>query len=227
MTHVSFDLETTGIDVRTDNIVCGATRLVTDTGVVVKLWHSDYADAMSTETATELANYLVDAHAGGIAVVSFNGAKFDFAILARYLDTDTKAKLKEVARAHFDIMLDFACARGYYASMDSFAKGCDLSPKTWNGLEASAAWIANSPGDREKVVNYCAEDVRVLSELYGFIVRNGYAMRTTKAGRLTRADFVPLREVTEALSAYANDPPKCNWMTTPGPVLTEGLEWLH
>lgn len=226
MTHVSFDLETTGIDVDSDSIVCGATRMVTDNGLELKLWHSDYADVMSKETATELANYLIAAHETGTAVVSFNGAKFDFAILARHLNPEDRARLQKVARGHFDIMLDFACARGYYASMDSFAKGCGLSPKTWNGLEASNAWIANQPGDRERVVSYCGEDVRVLSELYDFIVCNGYALRTTKAGREQRIEFLPLREVADALSAYAKDPPDCSWMTSPAPVMSAGLAWL-
>ena len=227
MDHVSFDLETTGTDVFADRITCGATREVVGDSITIKLWHSELADVMSDETATELAEYLIAAHERNLPVVSFNGAKFDFAILAQRLAPCVLSRLKEVTKAHIDIMFHFACTHGYYASMDSFAKGCGLQPKTWNGKDAAEAWTNNNDGDRQKVVDYCAEDVRCLSDLYTYIKANGEANRITKAGNLRCIPFAPLFNVKDAAAYFRNHPPDVTWMSDPAPNVAEGLQWCQ
>lgn len=223
--HVSFDLETTGICIDTDDIVCGATRKCVNGTVVVKLWHSNYADRMDEPSLHELARYLLQAHLEGLPIVTFNGAKFDFAILGRHLKGPLKDQIQSLVWKHVDIMFAFACQHGYFASMDSFAKGCELAPKTWNGLEAAEAWQENKPGDRAKVVAYCREDVRCLSDLYVHIVTTKSAKRVTKSNSIQNVHFGELKTVEHAATQYLVYPPDCSWMKEPFDV-TDGLSWL-
>ena len=164
--HVAFDLETTGIDLDNDDITCAATRAVDEHGTTIRIWHSNMAATISVTTLVELIDYLDRCTQLGMVVVTFNGAKFDFAMLAKKVAAfpETVAKVKRLAADHHDIMLQFATEHGYFASLDSFAIGCGLEPKTWDGKAAAEAWASGDIRAKKKVLAYCGEDVRCLSD---------------------------------------------------------------
>ena len=226
--HIAFDIETTGLDFEADNITCAATRRVNDDGTVAaRVWHSDFAAQMTTESLVALVDYLHDAWLAGCEVVTFNGAKFDFAMVAIKLATEpgAVARVRQLAANHRDIMLQFTAEHGYYASMDSFARGCGLAPKTWDGAAAAEAWQTGATADKQKVLDYCGEDVRCLSDLYLYIKNNGHAIRVTRRGHRQHVPFPAFKSAREALVVAAANPPDTSWMDSP-PDLFEGTAWM-
>lgn len=225
--HVAFDIETTGIDLAADAITCAATREVTESGTTLLLWHSDFAPAMTTATLAELVDYLDAAYARGLAIVTFNGAKFDFAMVAAKLagDPSRVQTVQRLARSHHDLMFQFTAHHGYYASMASFAAGCGLAPKTWDGAAAAEAWAHGDRAAKTKVLDYCGEDVRCLSELYLHVARHKRARRRTKRNTLQTVEFATLMTVDEATAHAAAHPPDTSWMSDP-PDLFAGVQWL-
>ena len=98
--HVFFDAETTGVET-TCSIICA----VTIRNGVVKRYREEVPGRLSHKTSKELALDLLDAP----YVVTFNGAAFDFKVLAHHLnDKEIAAKLaRKAAFGHKDIMFDF------------------------------------------------------------------------------------------------------------------------
>ena len=229
MKYLAFDLETTGIEA-TDKIICGVTRTVERGTTTIKHYNSDLEDVLSDDLAARMVVDIYDAYNKGIAIVTFNGAKFDFFMLAQAVRTHINAhdlinKIKEITINHYDIMYQFACSHGYFASMNSFAMGSKLAQKTWNGAEASASWVAGER--RREVLLYCAEDVRVLGNLFEFISFNKYATRVTKAQKPQHVPFQELKTVQEASAEFCANPPDCSWMASPPPDILEGIKWLE
>ena len=97
---IFFDVETTGLTDK-DSIVCAVTI---KNGNVARYVESP-PGRLSFETSAKLANDLLDSD----AVVSFNGAAFDFKMLCLHLN-DSELILKIVDKCihqHQDIMFDF------------------------------------------------------------------------------------------------------------------------
>jgi uncharacterized protein YprB with RNaseH-like and TPR domain len=97
---IYFDVETTGLS-ETASIVCAATIKA---GVVTRYVESP-PGRLSPTTAARLANDLLASD----AVVTFNGAAFDFKMLCRHLDDESliAAVVKKCIYEHKDIMFDF------------------------------------------------------------------------------------------------------------------------
>ena len=122
-----------------------------------------------------------------------------------------------LAKLHFDVMLDFSAASGYFASMASFS-GPDLG-KTNTGAWAATAWFQ---GCGAEVKAYCVADVDLLHSIVSTALVQGALSRTTKAGTTRRhvlagaMDGTPrFRTVDAALAAYCATPPDVSWMTAP------------
>lgn len=225
--HVAFDIETTGVDLDACDITCCAARIVENGTVTTRAWHSGYADAMAPADLVAVVEALHAWWLRGLVVVTFNGAKFDLAMMARKLAAhpEAAAKLNALALDHCDIMLQFLADRGYYASMNSFAAGCNLAPKTWSGAEASQAWQGQPRESKDRVLAYCAEDVRCLSDLYRHIAEHGTATRVTKRGSTQVVQFPVHSTVRAAIQQIVRSPPDTSWMdAAPDPL--EGLAWL-
>jgi len=218
---LAFDLETTGVDA-TSQVTCAATLLRHEGHSELKLWHSDYADVMTADTANDLTRYMAEQTDRGVTLVTFNGTKFDFPMLAK--TGSMPGQLRTLAMAHCDIMLQFAVQNGYFASMDSFAQGSGIAPKTWNGLEASQAWETGDRTARKRVVDYCGEDVRCLLDLAQLIAKDKQAARQTKRGSRQIVPFRKLMNVDECLDMLSTSPPDQSWMDTP-PDLHKLFNW--
>ena len=98
--HVYFDAETTGVET-TCSIVCA----VTIRNGKVNRYRETVPGRLTPATAKSLALDLLDAP----FVVTFNGAAFDFKVLAHHLDDkEIASKLaRKAAFGHKDIMFDF------------------------------------------------------------------------------------------------------------------------
>ena len=99
---VFWDLETTGLD---DD--CAATvGVVGDDAGECQVFHSGYGCEMAVEKAVEMLEALEAAD----TVVTFNGAAFDFKVLARI--TGDAKRVAAVAWKSTDMLFQFAASKG-------------------------------------------------------------------------------------------------------------------
>jgi hypothetical protein len=175
-------------------------------------------------TIEETVDFIVNSAATQM-FVGWNSMAFDFRFLVdRVTDTLTKARIAAIAlNRHFDMMLDFTTAHGYYAGMDSFGQMIGAT-KTWNGKEAAES------DDIKAVVEYCCADVKILDALWTSAMRDGYLKRKTVAGResvwvLFKANT--LRTPNTCLAAWKLAPPDQSWMTASSdlPNVVSMVEW--
>jgi len=232
MSVVAFDIETDGLfDGDTPPaITCCATRLVADGGHHLRTFHSNYAAAMTAATMVDVVEYLYALHRTGTTIVTFNGGGFDFKVLHAHLREDPKmhVMVSTLAREHVDLMFEFVCRYGYYASMNSFASGSGLTEKTGSGADAIGMWVGSTANmaSRAAVLAYCGNDVRCLAELYAHVVKcGGTVQRTTKRGHVRDVRFAcPPITVAAAAKLYRAEPPDNGWLSDPPDVLG-ALTW--
>jgi len=196
-------------------MICAATLAATEDQP--KIWYSrqedgNPADRMSRQDAQELVNYLVEMAADDFDIVTWNGLYFDFDILAE--ESDMLSACRDLALDHVDMMFHLVCALGYPVSLAAGAKGMRLEGKT-KGL---AGWMVPglwAKGERRKVLDYVAQDVRTTLELASLCEHNRRFHWITRQGK---PRFLTLSDgwltVQEALQLPK---PDTSWMSKPMP----------
>ena len=229
----AFDIETTGLfdgEVPPD-VTCCAVRLEASATPHVRLFHSDWAKAMSTRDLADLVEYLYALHLTGVKIVTFNGAGFDFKVLWAHLCGIPAmcTMLREIVHGHVDLMFEFASRHGYYTSMQSLSLGTGLPGKTGAGGDAIGMWCGEdaTPASKAAVLAYCANDVRCLAELYRHICANGTATRITKAGNHRVCEFsTPPDTVVAAAARWRTAEVDMSWMDDP-PRILDAVAWAE
>jgi len=237
MSILYFDCETlsTGDDGKPVDIVLAVT-LVDN---VPTVWRErPRAGPFSCQTATALATCLVN-HQG--QVCTFNGAGFDFRVVAALLPAGTLRNqlVATCLHKHVDIMMDWFSSQGYYSSMAAFCEGCNLGGKSWSGAEsAKAVTEALAPNvpdaDLEAVMNrveaYCIGDTRCLHDLLTYLHNNCCLRRVAKtSGRTT--SWTPwkvqsIRTVAECVRHWQLQPVIPAWMDSPPPPPHTMISWI-
>lgn len=130
-----------------------------------------------------LIRVLWDYHIQGYHIVTWNGLKFDFAILAE--EGSMPKTCKKIAFNHIDIGFQMLCERGYMIGLDTAAKGLDLPGKTegMHGALAPVMW-AKDRASQDKVLEYVGQDARTTAEVYDGIMETGHVPWIAKSGRL-------------------------------------------
>lgn len=96
-------------------------------------------------------------------LIGYNSDHFDIPLLNRYYPGDL-SKIKSV-----DLLKEIRASLGRRIKLDDVAEATLGKNKTAHGLEA-VVWWRN--GEKEKVVKYCLEDVKITKELYEYAVKN-------------------------------------------------------
>lgn len=182
--------------------------------------HPDKAlpHAMSTYTAVDLASYLLDMHACGWTVVTWNGAGFDFEVLAHAVQQKRWAKeVAHLALQHVDPWYQMRAEFGYGIKLDVAARALGVGGKTegmtgalapilWTGIlpdvgpketqeqDRAIAKLGLKPGSRsaqELCLEYVAQDAVCTLEVYEAILKVGAFKWTTARGTLSRNPWRP------------------------------------
>ena len=123
------------------------------------------AKTMTREGALRILGALEEAAGRGDRVVTWNGAGFDFRLLAD--ETGRHTDCVRLVMKSVDMMFQVLCDRGHPLSLDAALKGAGLPPKVdqvtlrsgapvhINGAEAPQYWQA---GEYGAVMAYCAAD---------------------------------------------------------------------
>ena len=165
--YVAFDLEIAriipdGVDdwdpYRPFGITCAATM---GKDGVPRLWHGStpeggLADRMSAEEVCELVKFLADQVEAGKTILTWNGAGFDFSVLAE--ESGMHEDCRRLASRHVDMMFHFFCLKGFAIGLDKAAKGMALKGKM-PGIDGALAPRLWQEGKRQEVLQYVAQDV--------------------------------------------------------------------
>lgn len=92
-------------------------------------------------------------------IIGFNSEHFDIPLLNKYYPGDL-TKLKSL-----DILKEIRKAYGRRMKLDQLAEGTLGKKKSGHGLEALQWW---KDGDKQRVKDYCIDDVRITKELYDY-----------------------------------------------------------
>jgi len=194
--YLALDIETSVV-----GITCAAT-LTSDTGEL-NHWYTPAngalpADQMGRVDALRLLKYLAAMVVNGYTILTWNGLKFDFRVLAE--GSGMFDGCKELALGcHVDMMFQIVCLRGHRLGLDVAAKGMGLPGKLegMDGDEAAQLW---AEGERETVLDYVAQDVRTTMELGRTCEKLGFLKWTSRGGNQVKMPLSSWLTVSEALS---------------------------
>jgi hypothetical protein len=165
-----------------------------------------------------LVRYLSEARQAGQTAVTWNGAGFDFRVLAQA--SGLVDECIELAWAHLDLMFWFHCRNGYSVGLNKAAQAVG-SGKTegMSGADAPRLWDA---GEYQMVLDYVAQDVRALAAVHEGAARGNALRWINSRGRVSRAPG-PLLTVREAYKLPATD---TSWMTRAPWPRTKFVGWM-
>jgi DEAD/DEAH box helicase domain-containing protein len=98
-------------------------------------------------------------------IVTFNGENFDFRVLSAY------GSVQSLYRKSRDMLVVLNKSLGFRVSLDAVAQATLGRGKTGSG-KASVGWWRS--GDRQKVIDYCKQDVELTRDVYLFGRAKGY-----------------------------------------------------
>jgi len=165
-------------------------------------------------------------------IVTWNGLKFDFQVLAQEAGGDIKyvQMVEEIAESHCDLMYIIFCHKGYYLALDQALQRLELS-KTHSvalrdgtiinemyGGRAPQLW---AQGERDAVRTYLKGDVETLYKLAESVQHTGYLSWFSSKGKpySIKTDLIPVSEAREIPT------PDTSWMTDP-PIRADFDSWL-
>ena len=112
-------------------------------------------------------------------IVTFNGLRFDLEVLAAYGD------VRELHGKSLDLLQDLKRRLGFRVKLESLAQATLGKGKTGSGLDAVRWWRSGDPALRQRVVEYCRQDVEVLREIVAHGRREGFVKIPSQGKDLT------------------------------------------
>ena len=156
MHKIIFDIETDGL------IVNNGTKQVFPNIYVVGIYDSE-TDKYSSYEENELNNLWPILEKADL-LIGYNSLGFDVPVLNHFYSGDlTKIK-------NLDLLDEIKKSLGYRVKLDAVAEATLGRKKIGHGLEAMNWW---KQGLKDKVKEYCLEDVKITKEIYEYALKNG------------------------------------------------------
>lgn len=122
-------------------------------------YETDKYSSYTQETINELWPILEKAD----LIIGYNSDHFDIPILNKYYSGDL-TKIKSL-----DLLKEVKNSLGRRIKLDTIAEATLGRNKTGHGLEAIVWW---KNGEKQKVIDYCIEDVRITKDIYEYALKN-------------------------------------------------------
>ena len=219
--YLAFDIETAstvqGSDWRESRPlgITGAAALARDTPDKPILWHGVTpegapAGRMSRDEVRGVIKELNAHLTQGYTLLTWNGAGFDFDVLAEEADAYPVCRI--LARDHVDMMFQVLCEKGFPIGIDNAAKAMGIAgkPEGMSGALAPTLW---AEGDIQTVLDYVVQDVRMALQVAEQAEEASALRWVTRRGQ-TRTFDLPNGWLT-VREACALPEPDTSWMTTP------------
>lgn len=104
-------------------------------------------------------------------VVTFNGNRFDIEVLRKY------APVEGLRQRSFDVHADLHKLLGHRIKLDQLAKDTLGSAKKGDGIQAVQWW---RDGHKDRVAEYCEQDVAILRDLVEHGRAKGYVVVSSR-----------------------------------------------
>lgn len=186
-------------------------------------------DRMTEQEAGQIVEKLLDLEQAGVTMVTWNGASFDYRVLAQ--ESGKRRECAMLMMDHVDLMAAVVAMRGHYLSLDKALIGAGLQGKLhcvtlksgefitdMNGAKAPVLW---AQGEHDAVLAYQKVDVMQSLELALAVSRSMEISWRANSGRYNSITLGRLYSVKECL---ALPHPDTSWMDNP-PCLTEMVAW--
>ena len=156
MKKIVFDLETSNFfhDVGSND------PAALDMSVVcIYEYETDRYSSYTKETLKDLWPILEKAD----LLIGFNSDHFDIPLLNKYYSGDL-TKIKSL-----DLMKEIKISLGRRIKLDTVAEASLGKNKSGSGMDAPMWW---KNGEKQKVIDYCIEDVKITKEVYEYALKN-------------------------------------------------------
>ena len=133
------------------------------------------------------------------------------------------ADCMELAMGHIDMMFHVYCLKGFPIGLDSVAQGMGLQgkPPGMHGALAPSLW---AEGEKQKVLDYVAQDVRTTLEIMHAVEINRRLTWVARSGRYQR---LPMPGGWQTVRQALDLPePDTSWMSNPLPR-ERFTSWLY
>ena len=101
---------------------------------------------------------------GADMLIGYNSDHFDIPLLNKYYPGDL-SQIKSL-----DLLKEIHKSLGRRIKLDTVAEATLGEKKSGHGLQALKWWRA---GERQKVIDYCIQDVKVTKKIYEYALKNG------------------------------------------------------
>ena len=210
-------------------ISCAATY---DSDSQLHLFHGPlvngrYADRMTKGEILAMLVFLIDMLNAGFVPVTWNGAGFDFRIVAQACTTTFELEmLKRLVLSHVDLAFAMFAAKGFMISLDTAAKGLGLPGKLegMDGAKAPILWGADLR-DQEGVLQYVGQDSMATHAVYEGVMAMGSLPWISRSGRHNVWQLPQGKSLT-VQSVMAWPEPDTSWMNNPWPR-SKFVGWLE
>lgn len=211
-------------------ISCGAIayRDREDGSIKNQFWQGD--PHMTKETALDMLQVMKEFVDEGRTLLSFNGAQFDFKVLAQI--TGKRNLCAQLALNHYDIMYDVFLHKGYFVGLDSVLKFHDMGKvhkvtlsdgKVLPNMDGSKAPELWKEGEKEAVLEYLRGDVDGLLKVAEVIEERNKIEWYSRKGNYIKVPTEMLL-VKDGLEEIKE--PNNSWMEDPV-TREDTLEWME
>ena len=179
------------------------------------------ADQMSKPDLQLMVAQLCNITARGYTLVTWNGLGFDLDVLAE--ESGMTTKCREIALNHVDMMFHLFANKGYPLALSTAATGMGTAGKT-EGMDGALAVQMWADGNRQEVIDYCAQDVRSTYEL-AVACEKRKALHWRSRSDRPQSLFLP-EGWLPVRNAMKIPQPNTEWMTDPIPR-SNFTSWLQ
>ena len=185
---------------------------------------------LTADECGQLVDRLQALVAAGYTIVTWNGASFDFSVLAQ--ESGRIEDCGELALGHADLMLLVTFSKGWYLGLDKALAGAGLKGKVKNvalrdgtiladmsGAQAPALWKA---GEHEAVLAYLKGDVAQLLALAEVVQRTHTIRWLSNSGKPQSVRVKTLLTVSEC---FQIPEPDTSWMSN-APSRSSFVNWI-
>ncbi len=211
MKFIAFDLEGALIEDKSENtqVYGGISVIATaDANGQARVWYSQTSQGkplpyLTAEDAQLFLVFLSSKMNAGYHIVSWNGAGYDFRVLAQ---VSHKYELcQQLALDHFDPMLQFLCLYQFPVGLDATARAMKTGAKTEGiyGADAPTLWQQHQ---YEKVITYVKNDALITLQTVEAIVKRKHIKWFKKKGGVSFRRMPQLLTVRESLQLPYEEP---------------------
>ena len=185
---------------------------------------------MTVDECRNLVGRLQQLVDDGYTIVTWNGASFDFFVLAH--ESGLFEECGDLALRHVDLMVAVTFSKGYFLGLDKALAGAGLEGKVKNvpltdgsvltdmsGAQAPALWKA---GEQEAVIAYLKGDVAQLLALASSVEETRTIRWNSNRGK---PQLVRIKKQHTVRDCFQIPEPDTSWMSNP-PLRSSFVDWI-